>query len=103
MGMNSCIQQNSILGHFSMIGMGNIASHNIFPFYIYLNQKYLRFNKVKIPEELQIDTYNNELRNLIEDLKKNNCDKELVKKYKLPENINYYIYDFLNTLKIKKI
>ena len=102
-GMYASIQQNSVLGSFSMIGMGNIASHNVFPFYIYLNQKYLRFNKVKIPEELKIDTYENELRDLIEDLKKNNCDKELVKKYKFPENINYYIYDFLNTIKIKKI
>ena len=101
--MYSCIQQNSVLGSFSMIGMGNAASHNVFPFYIYLDRKYLRFNKVKIPEELKIDTYENELRDLIEDLKKNNCDKELVKKYKFPENINYYIYDFLNTIKIKKI
>jgi acyl-[acyl carrier protein]--UDP-N-acetylglucosamine O-acyltransferase len=102
-GMYGSIQQNSVLGHFSMIGMGNISSHNVFPFYIYVNQKYLRFNKVKIPEELQINSYSNELINLIEDLKKNNCDKEIVKKYKLPENINYYIYDFLNTIKIKKI
>jgi len=103
MGMNSCIQQNSVLGHFSMIGMGNIASHNIFPFYIYVNQKYLRFNKIKIPEELQIYTYDNKIRNLIKDLKKNNCNRELVKTYNLPENINYYIYDFLDAIKINKI
>jgi len=53
-----------------MIGIGNIASHNIFPFYIYVNQKYLRFNNKKIPDKLKIDTYNNELKKLIEDLKK---------------------------------
>jgi acyl-[acyl carrier protein]--UDP-N-acetylglucosamine O-acyltransferase len=108
-GMHASIQQNSVLGHFSMIGMGNIASHSIFPFYIYFNQKYLRFNKVKIPEYLQIDLYDDKLRMLIEDLKKNNCNKELVKTYNLPENINFYIYEFLDTLntldtrKIKKI
>lgn len=103
MGMNSCIQQNSVLGHYSMIGMGNIASHNVFPFFIYFNQKYLRPNKIKIPEELQINLYNNELINMIEDLKKNNCNKEIVKKYKLPKNINDYIYNFLDELKINKI
>ena len=103
MGMYSCIQQNSVLGSFSMIGMGNAVSHNVFPFYIYLDKKYLRFNKVKIPEELQIDTYSSELINLIEKLKKNNCDKEIVKQYDLPENIKYYIYKFLDVLKNNKI
>jgi UDP-N-acetylglucosamine acyltransferase len=48
MGIGSFIQQNSVLGKYSMIGMGNVASHNVFPFFIYFNQKYLRFNKVKI-------------------------------------------------------
>jgi acyl-[acyl carrier protein]--UDP-N-acetylglucosamine O-acyltransferase len=103
MGMYSCIQQNSVLGSFSMTGMGNAVSHNVFPFYIYLNGKYLRFNKVKIPEELQIDTYSSELINLIENLKKNDCDKKLVKQYDLPENIKYYIYKFLDVIKINKI
>jgi len=102
-GMYSSIQQNSVLGSFSMIGMGNIASHNIFPFYIYFNQKYLRFNKIKIPEELQIDNYENELKILIDELKKNNCDKEIIKKYKLPDNISTYIYNFINNITIKKI
>ena len=102
-GMNSSIQQNSVLGSFSMIGMGNIASHNIFPFYIYFNQKYLRFNKIKIPEELQIDNYEQQIQELIQDLKKNQCNSDLVKNYNLPKNINNYIYDFLYSIKIKKI
>lgn len=103
MGMGSFIQQNSILGKYSMIGMGNIASHNIFPYFIYFNQKYLRFNKIKIPENIEIDKYENNIRNLIEDLKKNNCDIELVKKYNLSKNISDDIYEFLNLIKIKKI
>ena len=41
--------------------------------------------------------------NLIENLKKNDCDKKLVKQYDLPENIKYYIYKFLDVLKINKI
>jgi hypothetical protein len=55
-----------------MIGMVYTASLNIFPFiFIYAIEdlKYLRFNKVKIPEQLQININNNKLRNLIEDLK----------------------------------
>jgi UDP-N-acetylglucosamine acyltransferase len=142
MGMYSCIQQNSVLGSFSMIGMGNAVSHNVFPFYIYLDRKYLRFNKVKIPEELQIDVYENEIRNLINNLKKEmynyqktteyvpqiinesfevfeneninqksslkkceegNIFNKSVKQYDLPENIKYYIYKFLDVLKINKI
>jgi acyl-[acyl carrier protein]--UDP-N-acetylglucosamine O-acyltransferase len=103
MGMGSFIQQNSVLGKYSMIGMGNIASHNVFPYFIYFNQKYLRFNKVKIPEKMEIDKYENDIRNLIEDLKKNNCDIELVKKYNLPKNILDDIYEFINLITIKKI
>ena len=53
-----CILHNSVLGNYSMIGMGNISSHNVFPFYIYVNQKYLRFNKMKIPEELYVNLIN---------------------------------------------
>ena len=102
-GMCASIQQNSVLGSFSMIGMGNISSHNVFPFYIYFNQKYLRFNKVKIPEELQIDNYENQIKDLIQDLKKNECNPKIVEKYKLPDNINSYIYEFLDKIKIKKV
>jgi acyl-[acyl carrier protein]--UDP-N-acetylglucosamine O-acyltransferase len=138
MGMCTSIQQNRVLGSFSMIGMGNAAVHNIFPFYIYLDRKYLRFNKTKIPKELQINLYENEIKNLIINLKKEmnkyqknteylpqiinesfeviendnknikqkntvNTYKELVKKYNLPENINYYIYNFLDIIKIHRI
>ena len=103
MGMQSCIQQNSVLGPFSMIGMGSVASHNVFPFYIYYNQVYQRFNKVKIPEELHIDNYKEGIDNLIKELKFGDFDKEIIMKYNLPENINYYIIEFINSLKNNKI
>lgn len=102
-GMNSVIQQNCVLGKYAMIGMVNAASHNIFPFYIYFNRKYLRPNNVKIPDEIQIDKYDETIRKLIEDLKNNKCDKDLVEKYKLPSNIKAPIYDFLHLITIKKI
>jgi UDP-N-acetylglucosamine acyltransferase len=103
LGMGSLIQQKSVLGEFSMIGMGNIASHNIFPFYIYFNQKYLRLNKIKIPEDLLIEKYDEKIRMLIKELKNNDCDEQLVEKYKLPKNIEKYIYNFLDIIEIKKI
>lgn len=102
-GMQSSIQQNSVLGHFSMIGMGNIASHNVFPFYIYFNQKYLRFNKMKIPEKLNIIEYDNDLRNLIKDLKENECNSQIIEDYDLSNDIKKIIFEFLDKLKINKI
>ncbi len=87
MGMYSCIQQNSVLGSFSMIGMGNAVSHNVFPFYIYFDKKYLRFNKVKIPPELEIDLYENEIRNLIDNLKFKMINIQKNNKY-IPKIIN---------------
>lgn len=102
-GMYGCIQQNSVLGSYSMIGMGNISSHNVFPFFIYFNQKYLRFNKAKIPQELNISNYEDDMRKIIEDLKKNNCDKEILKKYNFPFEISNHIEKFLDIIKINKI
>ena len=83
--------------------MVNAASHNIFTFYIYFIRKYLRPNNVKIPDEIQIDKYDETIRKLIEDLKNNKCDKDLVEKYQLPSNIKGPIYDFLDLTTIKKI
>jgi acyl-[acyl carrier protein]--UDP-N-acetylglucosamine O-acyltransferase len=103
MGVKSVIQQNAVLGPFSMIGMGTIASHNIFPFYIYFNQKYVRLNNMKIPENLEIYKYKESLEELILDLKNNNCSKEIVKKYDLSKEISKYVYEFLNYITIKKI
>ena len=102
-GMCASIQQNSVLGSYAMIGMGNHVTHNVFPFFIYFNRKYVRFNTVKIPENLKLNIYESEIRCLIEDLKKNNCDKEFVNNYKLPNDIQEPINNFLNRITIKKI
>ena len=102
-GMQSSIQQNSVLGHYSMIGMGTIASHNVFPFFIYFNLKYLRPNKIKIPEELQVQQHQESLQLIIKELKKNNCDHSILNKFNLPENILNIINQFLQKIVIKKI
>lgn len=104
-GMGSIIQQRSVLGKYSMIGMGNIASHNVFPYFIYFDQKYTRFNKIKIPSDILIDLErcNEEIYKLIDELKNNNCNKELIKKYNLSKDIVKDIDEFLDAMTIKKI
>jgi acyl-[acyl carrier protein]--UDP-N-acetylglucosamine O-acyltransferase len=102
-GMYGAIQQNTVLGKYSMIGMNNAASHNIFPFFIYFNGKYNRINKVKISNELDIEKYEKNLLEMISELKENNCDKSIIDKYNLPKNINDCIYEFLNIIKINKL
>jgi acyl-[acyl carrier protein]--UDP-N-acetylglucosamine O-acyltransferase len=104
MGVQSVIQQRSVIGEYAMLGMGNASSHNIFPFYIYFDRKYVRFNKVKIPEELHgVYNYDSELRAIITDLKNNSCDKSVVDSYNIPDNIKQCISSFLDTIEIKKI
>lgn len=104
MGVQSIIQQRSVIGQYAMLGMGNVASHSIFPFYIYFDKKYVRFNKVKIPEELNfIYNYDHELRAIIADLKTKLCDKSVVDNYDIPDVIKQSITCFLDTLEIKKL
>jgi UDP-N-acetylglucosamine acyltransferase len=103
MGMYSSIQQNTILGHYSMIGMGNISSHNVFPFYIFVNNKYLRLNTYKIPKEFDIEKYDKQLLKIIDELKHNNFDKNIILNKNLPENINKCLIEFYDDIKIKKI
>lgn len=102
-GMYASIQQNNVLGSYAMIGMGNHVTHNVFPFFIYFNRKYARFNNIKIPENLKLNEYESEIRNLLDDLKKNNCDKEIINDYKIPDDIRKNITNFLDLITIKKI
>lgn len=104
-GLNSIIQQRCVLGKYSMIGMNNVASHNVFPYFIYFNQKYVRYNKMKIPSDLLIhlEHHSEEIGKLIDDLKNNDCDKELIHKYNFSDEIVGDIGEFLNTITIGKI
>jgi UDP-N-acetylglucosamine acyltransferase len=66
-GISGGIHQNRVLGSYSFIGMGCFSSKNIFPYYIYANNKYLRMNTKRIPEDYH--KYDIELRNLIDTYK----------------------------------
>lgn len=72
MGFYSTIQQRMVLGNYSMIAAGNNVSHNIFPFYIFLNNKYLRINKHQINNEIYDKINDKEIRNIIYHIRENN-------------------------------
>lgn len=105
MGMYSTIQQRMVIGEYSMIGMNNPASHNIFPFFIYTNGKYSRLNKHKLNEcRMNIDNYENQLIELIEHAKKNKFDKVFYERVKnLPIVIQNKINNFIKHLVSNKI
>jgi acyl-[acyl carrier protein]--UDP-N-acetylglucosamine O-acyltransferase len=100
MGMGSYIQQRAILGQYAMIGMNNVASHNVFPFFQYFNNKYQKLNKYKIPKELNINEQ--ELLEIINILKKD-FNKEYILKSTLDKNIQQIILEFMENITIKKI
>lgn len=102
MGFYSTIQQRMVLGSYSMIGAGNNVSHNVFPFYIYVNNKYLRYNSYIIPKNINIENY--DLSDIISYIKEKSFDTVILKKIKeFPIEINQPILDFYNKLTKYKI
>lgn len=93
MGFYSTIQQRKKVGNYSMLGAGNNANKDIFPFYIQVNNKYLRLNKHTIPDYLNIDKYDEDLRIIAErcKIKSNNIFKDIY----LPKNIYEIINKFI--------
>jgi UDP-N-acetylglucosamine acyltransferase len=93
MGMNSTIQQRKVLGSYSMIGAGNNVSHNVFPFFIFFNNQYIRYNTHIIPKDFEIHKIN--LKEIINYIKINSFDEHIINEIKnLPENIKGPILDF---------
>ena len=102
MGMNSSIQQRQVLGQYSIIGMNNPATHNIFPFFIYFNNQYVRYNTHKIPEDFEINKIN--LKRIINYIKDNSFDQYIINEINnLPENIKEPILEFYDSLNNHKI
>lgn len=101
MGFYSTIQQKRVLGSYSMIGAGNNVSHNIFPFFIFFDKQYVRYNKKAVPDEIEITKYN--LKEIIDYIRINSFDKNVIKTInKLPKNINFHIIEFFNNLSSSK-
>ena len=45
LGIRTIVHQNQIIGSYSMIGMNNTITKNVFPFYICINNKYTKINE----------------------------------------------------------
>jgi len=103
MGFYSTIQQNRVIGSYSMIGAGNNVSHNIFPFFIYFKNDYIRYNKHIIPKKFKICDFN--LKQIIEKIKKEKFNENIFEEInQLPKHIKTPINDFYKNLgKNKKI
>lgn len=94
MGIYATIQQRKKLGNYSMIAAGNHASKDVFPFYIQVNNQYIRFNEKKIPDSFDVHTYENEIRILAERYKKLPTN-DIVYGINLPKNIYETINNFI--------
>lgn len=105
MGFNSTIQQRMVLGSYSMIGAGNNISHNIFPYYIIINGKYIRLNIKAIPETLLITNFDDELKYIISKLKnEKKISYDINNRISLlPENIKINIKDFIKNINIDDV
>jgi hypothetical protein len=96
MGFYSTIQQRRVLGNYAMIGAGNNASKDVFPFFIQVNNKYLRTNTHRIPIDYNITEYEHNLRILAEKVKYNVKDDTYnTDIYNLPIYLRTYITQFL--------
>lgn len=49
-GMSAIIHQKIVVGQYSMIGANNTITKNVFPYFININNKITRLNKIKIPD-----------------------------------------------------
>lgn len=104
MGMNSTLQQKMVLGQYSMIGMGCASAHNVFPYFIFVNGKYLRTNNMKINEKLEINKYSSHLLKIINNVKENGFNELFFEEVnKLPFEIKNTINDFYKMISVYKL
>lgn len=105
MGMNSCLQQRSVVGSYAMVGMGSVASHNVFPFYIYFGGRHQRLNTVKIPKDLlgELADKEEELRSAMTALKEGGCDMRVLETTDMPASARQIVSLFLSTIVIRKL
>jgi acyl-[acyl carrier protein]--UDP-N-acetylglucosamine O-acyltransferase len=81
------IQQRKIVGQYSMIGGSQLVVKNVFPYYVYINNKITRLNMIKIPE------YVKENETIVEKIANNYYNK-------LDINFDNYPIEIINDLKI---
>jgi UDP-N-acetylglucosamine acyltransferase len=90
-GVNASLRQFSVLGSYSFIGMGTPVTKNIFPYFIYAGNRYLRMNTKRVPEEFH--KYEIDLKKLLESYK-------ILSKEALNESISIYPEQINKNLRI---
>ena len=93
-GMCAVIHQRIIVGQYSMIGANNMVTKNVFPYYININNKIHRLNKIKIPEH--IINYDSFLKEIQQNIENKNYDLD---NYKLPKDIIDVLNLFISKIK----
>ena len=92
-GMGAVIHQKMIVGQYSMIGANNTVTKNVFPYYININNKIHRLNEKKIP--VDVKNYDDILKEINSNFILKNFDTS---KYKIPNDINDILCDFIHRI-----
>ena len=97
-GMGTVIHQKRTIGQYSMTGANNMVSKHVFPYYININNKITRLNKIKIPIEIiEFDKIDEILKEIYNNFINKNFD---ILKYHLSDEIkNVLSIFFENTNK----
>jgi len=92
-GMAAVINQRTVIGEYSMIGSNNTITKHVFPYFITINNKIQRINKMKTPPE--IDEYELVLKEINENFLNSNY---IIDKYHLPESIKTTLFKHLDKI-----
>ncbi len=75
LGAGSHISQRCKIGSYSMIGMNGVATKNVLPFMVCINNKYTRLNEIKFTDE--ITPHKSELESILK-LLQDNQDSDVI-------------------------
>lgn len=95
-GGQAFISQRKIVGQYSMVGGSQLIAKNVFPYFVYINNKITRFNTIKLPEYIKENDYERllDIGNYFYNNKK--VDKELFKSEMTKTKLDTKIYDDIN-------
>lgn len=88
-GMRAAIIQNVVIGNYSMIGLNNTITKNVFPFFVNINNEIKRINTKKTSED--IVKYEQILRDINELFSSKKYD---ISGYDIPEDIRKILIDY---------
>ena len=92
-GLGCMINQRMVIGQYSMSGNSSGIVKNVFPYYIFINNKLHRLNNNKIPE--YVKQYDAILREIYKNFNENNYD---ITKYSLPHDIQSILIEYVKNI-----